>query len=77
VTNRKAVAVQTIKDKTYLSRQEASNELGVSLMTIARMLCDGRLTRYKAKNGHNVLIDKAQVDAINAKKVNVVAEVTE
>lgn len=45
-----------------ITRREAADRAGVCLMTIDRALADGRLTKYKAKNGNRVRIDIREVD---------------
>lgn len=47
---------------TMITRQDAANQLGVSLRTVARYLEEGRLVRY-ARLGR-VYVDSVQVAAL-------------
>lgn len=47
--------------REWLTRQEAANELGVSLKKIDRYMAAGMLTRHKARDGHGTLLEAAQV----------------
>lgn len=51
-----------MKRTQWLTRADAAARVGVSVRTIARMLAEGRLTRYYAGRGRNVRIDAAELD---------------
>ncbi len=48
--------------KELISRKEAAQRIGVSLITIDRALASNRLTRYTTANGTRVRLDVREVD---------------
>ena len=53
-----------MKHTLWLTRADAAGRVGVSVRTIARMLAEGRLTRYYRGRGRHVRIDAAELDRV-------------
>jgi excisionase family DNA binding protein len=51
--------------KQLISRKEAAQRIGVSLITIDRALANNRLTRYRSTNGFHIRLDAQEVDALS------------
>lgn len=61
--------METTQPKIFLTRQEACERSGLSLSTIARMLRDGDLTRYRVNrsaDGTVIRIDQAELDKLTS-----------